>query len=193
MVLKQLRAGDQEAATQVFHRFAQQLVGLAGHKLNQLIRCKAGPEDVIQSVFKSFFLRQRQGQFALQGWDDVWDLLVIITLRKCCNRVEHFQAARRDVRREVAAAPPASESGTGWEALAREPDPAEAAQLAETLEQLFATFQERERSILELTLQGLSAREVGTRVGCSERKVFRVLERARHELDRLLADADSAA
>jgi RNA polymerase sigma-70 factor (ECF subfamily) len=190
-VAGRLRAGDQEAAAQVFCRFARRLVGLAAQRLNRLVRCKAGPEDVVQSAFKSFFLRQRDGQFELQSWDDLWNVLVVITLRKCCNRVEYFQAARRDVRRELAT--PAEEFDAAWQVLAREPTPEEAAQLAETAEQLFASFGDRERGILELTLQGLTAVEVSAQAGCSERKVFRVLQRARQELQRLQAAVDSAA
>ena len=59
--------------------------------------------------------------------------------------------------------------------------------MAETAEQLFRAFPDRERVILELALQGLTALEVSTRVDCSERKVFRVLQRARKELERLRA------
>ena len=36
----------------------------------------------MQSVFKSFFVRQGQGQFELDNWDSLWGLLVRITLRK---------------------------------------------------------------------------------------------------------------
>jgi RNA polymerase sigma-70 factor, ECF subfamily len=192
-VLSRLQAGDEHAAAQVFHRFARRLVGLAARRLDPLIRCKAGPEDVVQSAFLSFFQRQRDGQFELQSWDDLWDILVVITLRKCCNKAEHFRAARRDVRREVAGPWPAEGSGADWEAFDREPTPAEAAQLAETAERLLGGFAERERRILELTLQGLAVVEVAARFDCSERKVFRVLERARSELQRLVADAAESA
>jgi RNA polymerase sigma-70 factor (ECF subfamily) len=192
-VLSRLTTGDEQAAAQVFHRFARRLVGLATRRLDPLIRCKAGPEDVVQSAFLSFFQRQRDGAFDLESWDDLWDILVVITLRKCCNQAERFRAARRDVRREVAGPPPAADSGADWQAFDREPTPVEAAQLAETAERLLGGFAERERRILELTLQGLAVAEVAARVGCSERKVFRVLERARSELKRLAADAAESA
>src|SRR5262249_58739563 len=94
-----LHTGDPEAAAQVFHRFAERLVGLASSRLARVLRPKAEPEDVVQSVFRSFFARQRQGQFDLRGWDHPWDLLVLVTLRKCCNRAEFFEAARRATRR----------------------------------------------------------------------------------------------
>src|SRR5262245_60853885 len=87
-----LHAGDPDAAALVFRRYAHRLIGLAATRLDRLIRQKAGPEDVVQSVFRSFFTRQRQGQFQLHGWDSLWDVLAAITVRKCHNRVEYYQA-----------------------------------------------------------------------------------------------------
>src|SRR4051794_6881107 len=101
-----LQADDPGAAAEVFRRYARRLLGLASSRLGELLRRKAGPEDVVQSVFRSFFLRMRQGRFDLDGWDDLWSLLVVITVRKCVNRREFFQAACRDVRREEASAAP---------------------------------------------------------------------------------------
>src|SRR4051812_2143319 len=53
-----LQAGDPHVAAQVFRRFAHRLIGLASRRLGRVVRGKVEPEDVIQSVFRSFFLRQ---------------------------------------------------------------------------------------------------------------------------------------
>jgi RNA polymerase sigma-70 factor (ECF subfamily) len=189
--VRRLGAGDSGAAVAVVERFAQRLIGLAAGRLGPLLRPKAEPEDVVQSVFRSFFSRQREGQFDLQGWDSLWDVLVVITLRKCCNRVEYFQAACRDVRREV---PLAAAEAAPLPAIAdREPTPEEAVVLAETVEQLLQGFRERERAIVALTLQGFAVAEVSAQLGCSERKVYRVLERVREELLRMQQEGPEAA
>src|SRR3954464_3897514 len=65
-LVDRLRAGDAEAAAEVFHRYVGQLVGLASGRLAGLLRAQADPEDVVQSVFRSFFTRQQQGQFDLR-------------------------------------------------------------------------------------------------------------------------------
>jgi RNA polymerase sigma factor (sigma-70 family) len=189
-----LDAGDPDAAAQVFRRFEHRLVGLAAGRLEGVLRHRAGPEDVVQSVFHSFFRRQRDGQFELCSWDSLWDLLAAMTLRKCYNRVEHLHAACRDVRREVPL-DGAADSALPWEAVARGPTPDEAAELVETVERLLGLFQDRERAILELSLQGYPVAEIGARLGCTERKVYRVRERIRLELRRIQADAmaESAA
>src|SRR5579884_352482 len=121
-LMARLRAGEDRAASQVFQRFVARLIVLARGRLSGRLRQKVDAEDVLQSVFHSFFARYADGQFVLHDWDSLWGLLTSITLRKCARHAEHFQAARRDVRRE--AAPPAE--GT-WEAWARDPTPEEAA------------------------------------------------------------------
>ena len=100
-VIGRLRRGEEDAAAQVFSRFANRLLHLARSRLNPPIRRKFDPEDVMQSVFRSFFIRQREGQFELKDWDSLWSLLVRITLRKCGRRITAFQTQRRDLRREV--------------------------------------------------------------------------------------------
>src|SRR5262245_48590466 len=93
-VMSRLRAGDDAAAADVFRRFAGRLVGLARVKLGGQVRAKVDPDDVLQSVFRSFFHRHAEGQFELDGWDGIWAMLTVITVRKCSNKREHFKAAR---------------------------------------------------------------------------------------------------
>src|SRR4051794_40388805 len=134
-LMNRLRAGQEAAAGELFHRFVHRLLAVARSRLTDRLRGKVDPEDVLQSVFLSFFRRHRKGQFALTDWDGVWGILVVITLRKCGNHVEYFGTARRDVGREVHL-PPSAHGQPGPRALARDPTPAEAAVLADTLDQL---------------------------------------------------------
>jgi DNA-directed RNA polymerase specialized sigma24 family protein len=48
---------DEQAARENFDRFARRLIGLARTRLDRRIRQKIDPEDVVQSVFRSFFTR----------------------------------------------------------------------------------------------------------------------------------------
>jgi RNA polymerase sigma-70 factor (ECF subfamily) len=181
-LMARLRAGDEEAAREVFGRFARRLIGLAAKHLDGRLRPKVDPEDVAQSALKSFFLRYAGGEYELAGWDDLWALLVLITLRKCGLKLKFYRAGRRDVQREQQ---PPPDADSGWEAVAREPTPAEAALLAETVEQLLRSLPgERERRMLELSLQGCSADEISAAVGRSARTVERVLARVRKRLER---------
>ena len=84
-LMAQLRDGRNEAAAQVFQRFANRLIVLARKQLDSKILQKVDPEDVMQSVFRSFFLRQMEDQFDVRDWDNLWSLLAMITVRKCTN------------------------------------------------------------------------------------------------------------
>lgn len=191
-LMDRLRAGDADAAAAIFHRFAQRLCALARGRLDRLVRPKLDPEDVLQSVFHSFFARHADGQFELDGWDSLWGMLVVLTVRKCGRRVGYYRAARRDVEREVADPPAPAAGDADWEAIAREPTPAEAALLTETVERLMQRLEGRERQILALSLQGLTTAEISAQVGRTERTVQRVLERVRKWLERMRAEQPEA-
>src|SRR5208283_1398140 len=57
-----LRAGDEAAAREIFDRFVRKLVKLAGAQFDAVLRRKVDPEDVVQSAYKSFFLRYGAGK-----------------------------------------------------------------------------------------------------------------------------------
>jgi RNA polymerase sigma-70 factor (ECF subfamily) len=185
-LMARLRAGDQDAATHIFNRFARQLINLTRSRLDTLLRPKMDPEDVLQSVYRSFFDRHARGQYDLENWDSLWGILTLITIRKCGHRLEYYRAARRDIQREAALPPEAS--GIGWEAVARDPTPSEAAQLTETIEQLMAGLTSRQRDMVALRLQGYTAPEISARVKRTERTVQRVLQRVKTKLERIHGD-----
>lgn len=187
-LMARLRTGDNDAATQVFNRFANRLIALARSRMDPRIRQKVDPEDVLQSVFQSFFARHAEGQMDLESWDSLWALLVVITVRKCGRRAEYFHAARRDVQREKSVQPPADESGSDYEISAGEPTPSEAAMLTETVEQLMKRLDSRQRQILTLSLQGWPIPEISAQVGCTERTVYRLLERIKQWLEEMRSD-----
>jgi RNA polymerase sigma-70 factor (ECF subfamily) len=179
-----LRDGRNDAAAQLFQRFANRLIVLARKQLDPKILQKVDPEDVMQSVFRSFLARNAAGQLGeFNTWDNLWAILVVMTRRKCGRRTDYFHAARRDVRRE---APPNStedENGSDVGIVDEEPTPHEAAVLAETVELLLSDLQGRQREILTLSLQGYTPVEISERLKCTERTVYRVLDRVKEWLE----------
>jgi RNA polymerase sigma-70 factor (ECF subfamily) len=175
--LTRLQAKDDAAARELFARFAAPLIALTRRRIGDGLRHKVDPEDVVQSAYKSFFLRYGDGNLDAADWDSLWGLLVVITLRKCAERVAYHRAARRDVARE--AVPGRAEP------VGREPTPGEAAVLTETVEQLFAAMDEDERPVLELSLQGYSTREISEQLGRAERTVRLLRESVRNRLERM--------
>jgi RNA polymerase sigma-70 factor, ECF subfamily len=191
VLMGRLRTGEDAAAREVFVRFAARLAGLARRHLDARMMAKVDPEDVVQSAYKSFFLRQRDGSLDIGTWDGLWGLLTMITLRKCADRAAYYRADKRDVTREAASGSAADDSAPDVVemALDREPQPDEAAALAETVEALFRTIDDPdERAILELSLQGHTATEISERLGRAERSVRRLREHIRKRLERMQSD-----
>jgi RNA polymerase sigma-70 factor, ECF subfamily len=182
-LMERLRSGEDEAARTVFERFAGRLIQLAQRQLAPRLAQRVDPEDVVQSVYQSFFLRHREGRLEVGDWDGLWCLLTRITLRKCAGRAEFHSAERRDVGREQAG------GGSGeapWQtAFDREPLPQEVAILGETLEQLFRETDPDDRPVLELSLQGHSAAEISLQLGRALRTVHRLRERVRRRLEEM--------
>jgi RNA polymerase sigma-70 factor (ECF subfamily) len=163
-------------------RFTRRLIGLARVHLGAKLQHKFDPEDVVQSAYKSFFLRYGDDELAGQGPDALWNLLTVITLRKCADRIRYHRADCRDVTRE---APTSPDEPAPWrEAVGREPTPEHAAVLAETVEQILRGVEPAERAIVELSLQGYSAQEVSQQLGRAERSVRRLRERLKRQLQR---------
>jgi RNA polymerase sigma-70 factor (ECF subfamily) len=184
-LVARLRSGEDAAAREVFERFSGRLIALARRQFNQLLARKVDPEDVVQSAFKSFFIRHREGKVEIDDGGSLWNLLTLITLRKCADRAEYFRADRRDAAREATGLAGGDRPDPGLIAVDREPRPDEAVILAETVEHLFRALTADERPILELSLQGYTAPEISDRLGRAERTVRRLRERIRKRLERL--------
>jgi len=184
-----LRAGDQAVAREIFERFVQRLIALAGKRLPARMRRKVDPEDVVQSVFRGFFHRQAADQYQIPDWERLWGLLAAITIHKCQHVIEHFQAGCRNVAAETSAQAsalgPAGESFAGPEAAAPDPTPVQIAIFDETIVSLLKEFDERNGRVFLLILQGWSIEEITNEVPCSERTARRVLDRVRQRLEEL--------
>jgi RNA polymerase sigma-70 factor (ECF subfamily) len=166
-----------------FERFTRRLIALAREHLDARLQHKVGPEDVVQSAYKSFFLRYGEGALAAEGWDGMWGLLALITLRKCADRVRYYRAECRDVAREAAG--PAQGPEPWQEATGREPTPEQAVALTETVELLLRGLDTDERGVVEMSLQGYTTQEISEQLGRAERSVRRLRERVRGQLERM--------
>ncbi len=83
--LTRLQSKDDAAAEELFGRFTHQLIALALRHVNAGLRHKVDPEDVVQSAYKSFFVRYSDGKLNLINWNSLWGLLTLITVRNAPN------------------------------------------------------------------------------------------------------------
>jgi RNA polymerase sigma-70 factor (ECF subfamily) len=178
--MARLRAGDEAAARDVYEWWAWRLIDLTRARLGRSIAAKEDPEDVVQSVYRSFFRRYGMGQFRVDDWHDVWALLVTIALRKCANRRQFYAAECRDPKREAALGP--------VEPNTTDPTPEDEAMLAETVERLLLRFPAEERAVVELSLQGHTVKEISATLDRPERSVYRIRDHVRAWLERQAFD-----
>jgi DNA-directed RNA polymerase specialized sigma24 family protein len=172
------------AARLVWGRYFRELLALARSHLSARIRSREDEEDVLQSMYKSFCIRQRRGDFDLAGRDELWSLLVRITLRKARSAASRHLQGKRDVRRECAGAAEGAggdPSGTILDRIDSDgPTPVEAALLNEALERRFQMLKDPDlRRIAVWKLEGYTNAEIAAQLDCTLRTVERKLERIR--------------
>ncbi len=171
------------AARLIWQRYFHALLELARSNLDKRIRRRTDEEDVAQSMFKSFCLRQQKGEFDLAGRDDLWKLLVTITLRKARNAANAHRRRKRDVAREQTFLGNGNSTSVDFvleEMDAAAPTPAEAMVLNEALERRLEALHDSElRQISLWRLEGYTNREIADQLDCTERSIERKLNRIR--------------
>src|SRR5438445_9455467 len=146
------RAGNEEAARQIFDRYVDRLMAVARGRISERLQSRFGPEDIVQSVFRTFFSHARKGDFSISDQDDLCKLLMRITVHKVLSQVAFHQAAKRDANRELEQGPLPHERLQ--QLLDHQPSPDEAESLVDELVHFMNRLRPEDRQILEMRLQG---------------------------------------
>jgi RNA polymerase sigma-70 factor (ECF subfamily) len=183
-LLRRLRAGSEDAATELYVRYARRLRALARANTSAHLARRVDAEDIVQSVFRIFFTGASQGLYDVPAGDDLWKLLLVIALNKLRGEGVFHRAAKRDVRvtAELDRLEPAAEPEDGEDFTTN----FLRLVVRDTLERLPPA----EREMLELRMEGFEVAEIADHVGRSKRTVERSLQQARVRLKSLL-DRDS--
>jgi DNA-directed RNA polymerase specialized sigma24 family protein len=179
-----LRAGDSVAADQLWQRYFDGLVRLARKKLETIRRLGGveDEEDAALSAFHSLCAGVAGGRFdRLKDRDDLWRLLVVITLRKVFDQVQHQRQLKRGAGRIVGEADllgsdPAGPGGFD-QCMTDEPTPEFAAMLAEEFQRRIDALDDPGlRQVALWRMEGYSNSEIAERLGCVSRSVERKLD-----------------
>ncbi|MCU0963185.1 MAG: ECF-type sigma factor [Pirellulaceae bacterium] len=172
LLVERLQRGSQEAASEVYQRYAQRLCQQIERRIGQHLQGRVEAGDVVQSAFRTFFRRAANGEFTIDHTCDLWHLLLTITLNKVRGQAEHHCAKKRDPRRE---------QRIGFHVfpddIGSEPSAAEAIALDDELESLLARLEGTEAEIVRLRLAGLRGADIAARMHCSRVTVWRKLDR----------------
>jgi RNA polymerase sigma-70 factor (ECF subfamily) len=191
-LLARWRQGDQEAAAELFRRYAGRLVGLARSRLSGRLGQRVDPEDVVHSVYRSFFAGARDGRYDLQRGGDLWRLLVAITLHKLYHQARDHSTSKRALERDVSFGSEDSLLGMGAQLLSHEPSPVDAAALVDVLEQIMNDLEPLQRRMLELRLKGCTVEEIAAETERGEATVRRLLDRVKQRLRQRNGDQSGA-
>jgi RNA polymerase sigma-70 factor (ECF subfamily) len=180
-LLRRFRGGQPDAATELYLRYAERLRALAVGQVAPDLATRLDPDDIVQSVFRTFFRRAAQGQYDVPEGEDLWKLFLIIGLHKVRSAATFHRAAKRDVR--------ATATGliAPTEQLAA-PDEMALATLRMVIDEVLNALPPSMRAIVELRIDGHEVEEIAQRTQRSRRSVERALQEFRARLSPLIRE-----
>jgi RNA polymerase sigma-70 factor (ECF subfamily) len=185
-LVRRFRHGQADAPTELYLRYAQRLHSLAKKQTSTELARRVDPEDIVQSVFRTFFRRLAVGHYDVPDGEEIWKLLLVIALNKIRAAGNYHKAAKRDVRRTVGGeaydeARGASLSGEDEVAMTV---------LRLVVDEVLEGLPESHRKIVEWRIEGYEVAEIADRVERSKRSVERVLQEFRIRLGALIHEVD---
>lgn len=174
-LVRRLQRGNEDAATRLYLKYARRLMSVARAKSSEELKSRVDAEEIVQSVFRTFFRRAAHGCYDVPPGDDLWKLLLVIALNKVRKAGQYHRAAKRDVRLTKGAQFIDWSQG-GSDELAYK-------QLALVVEELLMTLTPQHRTMMEMRIEGFEVAEIAKRSKRSKRTVERVLQDCKHRLD----------
>lgn len=170
-LLVRFQAGEDDAATALYIRYAQRLIELADRNTGDDLSIRVDAEDIVQSVFRTFFRRVSDGHYMIPEGEELWKLLLVIALNKVRLIAEHHRRGKRDV---------GHTKPIGDQDLGQATDTSEVLRL--TLDDVLATLPKSHREVIHLRIDGYEIAEIASRVSVSRRSVERILQSFRGRL-----------
>jgi len=178
----------EEAARQIWLRFAERLRGVVRRRLDPRILRRTGEDDVLQSLFASFFTAPPGASGPPRSRADLWRLLVHFTMCKVANTAQHHRAQRRDFRRDQQLEKGGGGGGEDAGPIELEDprwlSPEDAALAREQFDRLRATLPEDLRPVFDLRLEGYTNAEIAAQIQRVERTVELKMRAIRGLLER---------
>lgn len=181
-LLRRLRKGEQDAATRLYLRYAKRLHGLATAQTGQDLKSRVDAEDIVQSVFRTFFRRAQEGHYEVPDGEEIWKLFLVIGLHKIRDAAVFHRAARRNAGRTTALV------GAGESV-----DPPAADQMAATtlrmvIDEILLNLNDSQKEIVTMRMEGAQVDEIAQATKRSHRTVERTLQKFRELLQKQIQE-----
>src|SRR5215467_3674812 len=178
--LKRIQEGDESAARELLTRFESEVRLVVRRQLPRLLRSRFDSLDFLQSVWGSFFRRMRTAPTEFEDSRHLVAFLARAAKNKVIDEYRRAASRKHNMHREE----PLWLDGQRPRDVPDPIDsPSEVAQAHEVLVRLRELMPAERRTILELKAEGLSSKDIGQRLGISERTVQRVLEELRRRME----------
>ena len=161
-------------------RFEAEVRLVVRRQLPRLLRSRFDSLDFLQSVWGSFFRRMRTSPTEFEDSRHLVAFLARAAKNKVIDEYRRAASRKHDMHREE---PLWGEARRPGRLPTRTDSPSEVAEAHEALGRMRELVPEEKRSILELKAEGLSSKDIGERLGISERTVQRVLEDLRRRME----------
>jgi RNA polymerase sigma-70 factor (ECF subfamily) len=180
-LLRRLRQGSDDAATDLYLRYVHRLRALAQARTSAQLARLVDTEDIVQSIFGSFFRGASQGFYDVPAGEELWRLFVVIALNKIRAKGNYYRAAKRDARLTVH-----DEALDEREALSRQGSEQDLAFLRLAVEEALQKLPPQHKQVVTLRIEGHEVADIARETGRSYRTVERILQQARERLTELL-------
>jgi RNA polymerase sigma factor (sigma-70 family) len=178
--LQRIQTGDEEAARELLQKYEPEVRLVVRRQLPRLLRSRFDSLDFLQSVWGSFFRRMRDAPTEFEDSRHLVAFLARAAKNKVIDEYRRAASRKHDMHREE---PLWGEGGRAREVPDSHDSPSEVAEAHEALGRMRELVPEEKRSILELKAEGYSSKDIGERLGISERTVQRVLEELRRRME----------
>ena len=180
------REGDENAANELYRRYCDQLLRIVGNHLSAKYAAKFDPEDVLQTAFRTMFRRLEKGEFQFDTDEDVWKLMVTISLNKLRRQIRSLNTQQNNISLERTISEELANQ------LCEKPTIQEVVEFSEMLEKLFRFLTEDQRNAILLRMSGCNQIEIAERLEVSDRTVRRMWKRIQRSVTDLLQESPSS-
>ncbi len=172
-----LQNGEDAAIQELFDEYSRRLIDLAGSNIHPALLRRFDGEDVVQSVFRTFFRRHEEGKFQIEHSQQLWQLLVTLTLCKTRSHARRHTAEKRNAQ---AVQSIVDEQGM----LDRQPSHEDVLALWEEIDVALDGLPDQTGEIIAMRLEGRNRSEIAGELNLSRQTIHRILKLVEERLER---------
>lgn len=167
---------ESNAEERLFEEYSQRLIQLASQNIHPSLLRRFDGEDVVQSVFRTLFRRIEADKLHIEGSQQLWKLLVKLTLCKTRSHARKHTAQKRDAigDQSLTLSSPVMDG---------QPLPEDALALREELDLVLAHLPNRAAEIVSMRLEGRNRSEIAKELNLSRQTIHRILRLTQQRLE----------